>query len=97
MKRILLILAAVPLTATAADAGPIRNAVANWRASRGGCQTGQCQPQQVQQYTPGPVVTAAGTVLVQTGQVIQQAGQNVQQWSGLGLVRPTTCVGGVCR
>lgn len=97
MKRILMTLAAVLLTTATADAGPLRNAVANWRASRGGC--GTCHQTQAPQPQPGPVQQAAGTVLVGTGQAVQTVGQTVQSWPG--LVRPTcsggTCSGGVCR
>lgn len=107
MKRFLLTLAAVLLTATAADAGPVINGfrevrtnVQEWRAERKAaraCQTGHCQPQP--QYTPGPVQTAAGTVLVQAGQVVQAAGVAVQSVQ-VPTFRPSNCqqcVGGVCR
>lgn len=96
MKRILLTLAAVLLTATAADAGPIRDRLAA-RFSRP-CQSAQCQPQP--QYTPGPVQTAAGTVLVSAGQVVQAAGVAVQSVQVPGPFRTSNCpacVGGVCR
>ena len=98
MKRILLTLAAVLLTATAADAGPIRDRLAARFSRPSGCNSGQCQPQP--QYTPGPVQTAAGTVLVQAGQVIQTAGVAVHSVQVPTLFRPSNCqqcVGGVCR
>lgn len=97
MKRFLIVVAALALTATAADAGPIRDRLAA-RFSRPTCNSGQCQPQP--QYTPGPVQTAAGTVLVQAGQVVQAAVVAVQSVQVPTLFRPSncpTCVGGVCR
>lgn len=96
MKRFLIVVAALALTATAADAGPIRDRLAA-RFSRP-CQTGQCQPQP--QYTTGPAQTAAGTVLVSAGHVVQAAGVAVQSVQVPTLFRPSncpTCVGGVCR
>ncbi len=98
MKRILLTIAAMALTATAADAGPIRDRLAARFSRPSGCSSGQCQPQP--QYTPGPVQTAAGTVLVSAGQVVQAAGVAVQSVQVPTLFRPSgcpTCVGGVCR
>jgi len=49
--------AVLVLSAISAQAGPLRNAVANWRASRGGC--GTCQPATAApvQYQPAPAVT----------------------------------------
>ena len=103
MKRVLLTLAALALTATAADAGPIieglrevRANIQERRAARGDtCQSAQCQPQP--QYTPGPVQQVAANVITGTGQVVQNVGQAVYQ---MPVFRPSncpTCVGGVCR
>lgn len=83
MKRILLTLAAVLLTATAADAGPIRDRLAA-RFSRP-TQTVQYQPQPQPQpqhqptYTPGPIQQVAANVLTGTGQIVQNVGQAVYQ------------------
>ena len=108
MKRILLTIAALALTATAADAGPIRDRLAARfsRLNSGSC-AGCSGPQASQvpaypgvSYTPGPVQTAAGTVLVQAGQVVQAAGVAVQSVQVPTLFRPSncpTCVGGECR
>ena len=93
MKRFLLTIAALALTAAAADAGPIRDRLAA-RFARP-CQSGQCQPQP--QYQPGPVQQVAGTVLTTAGQVVQNVGQAVYQ---MPVFRPSncpTCVGGVCK
>lgn len=75
MKRILLSIAALALTAAAADAGPVRDRLAA-RFARP-CQSAQCQPQP--QYQPGPVQQVAGTVIQATGQVVQSVGQAVYQ------------------
>ena len=98
MKRFLMAVATLTLTATAADAGPIRDRLAARFSRPSGCNSGQCQPQP--QYTPGPVQTAAGTVLVQAGQVVQAAGVAVQSVQVPTLFRPSNCqqcVGGVCK
>lgn len=98
MKRFLLTLAAVLLTATAADAGPVRDRLAARFGRPSGCSSGQCQPQP--QYTPGPVQTAAGTVLVSAGQMVQAAGVAVQSVQVPTLFRPSncpTCSNGTCR
>ena len=93
MKRFLLTIAALALTAAAADAGPIRDRLAA-RFARP-CQTAQCQPQP--QYQLGPVQQVAANVLTTTGQVVQNVGQAVYQ---MPVFRPSncpTCVGGVCK
>lgn len=98
MKRFLIVVSALALTATAADAGPIRDRLASRFSRSSGCNSGQCQPQP--QYTPGPVQTAAGTVLVSAGHVVQAAGVAVQSVQVPTLFRPSNCqqcVGGVCR
>ena len=57
MKRFFLTAAVLVLGAVSAQAGGrIREAVANWRANRGGC--GGCQPTAAPvQYQPAPAVT----------------------------------------
>lgn len=103
MKRLILTLAAVLLTAACADAGPIieglrevRANIQERRAARGGtCQSAQCQPQP--QYQPGPVQQVAANVITGAGQAVQSVGQAVYQ---MPVFRPSncpTCVGGVCK
>lgn len=105
MKRILLTLAALALTAAAADAGPIRDRLAV-RFSRPAC--GSCAactgPQAPSvpaytgtQYQPGPVQQVAGSVIQATGQVVQSVGQAVYQMPAFRPSNCPTCVGGVCR
>jgi hypothetical protein len=93
MKRVLLTLAVLALTAAVADAGLIRDRLTA-RFARP-CQSSQCQPQP--QYQPGPVQQVAGNVIQATGQVVQSVGQAVYQ---MPVFRPSncpTCVGGVCK
>ncbi len=97
MKRILLTLAALVLTAACADAGPLRN----WLASRRQCQPAPVvtySPPPTQTYQPGPVQTVAANVLVGTGQIFQAAGQVVQAYQPAGFAPVArTCSGGGCR
>jgi hypothetical protein len=93
MKRHILTLAALALTAVTADAGPIRDRLAA-RFARP-CQSAQCQPQP--QYQPGPVQQVAANVIQATGQVVQSVGQAVYQMPTFRPSNCPTCVGGVCR
>ena len=83
MTRILLTLAAVAMTATTADAGPLRN----WLAGRRPCQP--CtQPQQVQ-YQPAPQYQQP----TYQPQTVQQVAY--YQPAGFAPV-VSSCPGGVC-
>ena len=85
MTRILLTLAAVALTATTADAGPLRN----WLAGRRPCQS--CtQPQQVQ-YQPAPQSTQTTYTQPQPVQAVAY-----YQPAGFAPVMSGGCPGGVC-
>lgn len=103
MKRLILMAAVMVLTASVADAGPIRNAVARL-TGRGGCnscqtQTVQYQPEQqyATVYQPGPVQQVVGGVIYSAGSAVQQAGGVVAGYPvGGWAVRPTTCAGGNC-
>jgi len=83
MTRILLTIAALALTATTADAGPLRN----WLASRRHCQP--CQQVQQVQYQPAPQYTQPTYT-----QPVQQVAY--YQPAGFAPVVSGGCVNGVC-
>lgn len=99
MTRLILTTAVLVLTAVSAQAGGrIREAVANWRANRGGC--GGCQPAAAPvHYQPAPAVTMPQpNTVVQTSYHPVAGGFDATAYQPIRLGSPVpVCSGGVCR
>lgn len=91
--------AVLVLSAVSAEAGGrIREAVANWRANRGGCNA--CQPAAAPvQYQPAPAVTMPQpNTVVQTSYHLVAGGFDGTAYQPIRMTSPVpVCSGGVCR
>lgn len=100
MKRILYGIAALLLTTTTSQAGPIRDRLAAVFHRPAPCQSCQTQPAvtYAPQYQPGPVQTAIGGAIYTAGSAVQQVGGVVSSYPvGGWVVRPAVCSNGTCR